>query len=159
MKLTNYQGNIEHDVVERSEIEDILSNVKPTTAREALFTSSGWVASGSIFSQTVTVNGMTEGDNPVVGLDIDKSITDSEVIAAKQSAFSLIYAGETALNSVTLYATAQPTEDLNILFVGCQQEIDSSADLNGLKIAAKTQSEYDAIGTKDPSTIYFIYEE
>lgn len=72
---------------------------------------SGWTGSAAPYSQTVSVAGILATDTPV----LIKMLTGTETEAAVKAynkAFGLIFAGETAADSVTFKAYKKPTTDI-----------------------------------------------
>ena len=59
------------------------------------------------YKTEITVNGVTADSNPVLDVVINKTYTSTEIDEARES-WSMVFSGETTLNTITLYATEAP---------------------------------------------------
>ncbi len=77
---------------------------------------SGWTKSGDNYVQTFPLKGITDKDNPVIGLN-PKATTASDLEAEKM-AYELLDAATTAMDSITLTCfTSIPTKPFSIIIV------------------------------------------
>lgn len=75
-------------------------------------TTSGWTNGGTTtgYTKTVTVSGLTDADVATLAL----LATDASTVAAKRAAFSCLYRAVSGEDSLTLYATATPSESFTL---------------------------------------------
>ena len=72
----------------------------------------GWTAASTGYTKTVTVNGITASDVPVVGVVLS---SDAAAAQLQGKAFACVNRITTAANSITLYAySSAPTQAFNI---------------------------------------------
>jgi hypothetical protein len=72
----------------------------------------GWTGTGP-YTVTKTVNGLLSTDNPIIENNLSTASFSS--VNDLKNAFNLIYKYELSNNQITFYATAIPSEDINII--------------------------------------------
>lgn len=104
----------------KGNIQDQLDRVRNYTL---VVPTTGWELSNGIYSQTFTIKGILESDNPTVGL-ISTS-TDNEQILLEQAAYCCIDVIITNNNSITIYCyndTPSTEFSININCIGKSAE-------------------------------------
>ena len=77
-----------------------------------------WQGASAPYSYTISLNGITANDNPVISINIPALYTAVQAKAASQ-AFNCITRGTTAANTITLYCDRKlPTVDIPIAIKG-----------------------------------------
>ena len=92
---------------------NIQDQINKTRSYLVTIPSASWETISDGFKQTVTVNGITENDNPIVGL---KPVgTDSITISNEKYAFSCLDKVETINNAIILYCYSEkPTMNITL---------------------------------------------
>lgn len=118
------QTLVENDIptLGQGKITDLTSDLqaKATTVSYSttIAAADTWTDTNGIFTLAKTVTGMLSTDNPVADLELSGIADPVANVATIQTAWALIYRIVTSSNTVTFYATAQPTfpEDTDVQF-------------------------------------------
>jgi len=86
-----------------------LGHVKHAVLTATLDTT--WSGSAAPYSQTITVNGITSTDTPIVDVVMSGTYTTDQ---SRLEQWGYVYRITTADNSITVYATDKPTVELPI---------------------------------------------
>jgi len=77
----------------------------------AMLMSNSWTGTTSPYSQSVTVNGITSTDTPIIDIVLTGTYFIDDILVEE---WGYIYRAVTGNNSITFYATEKPTIDLPI---------------------------------------------
>lgn len=109
--INNLQTQINQSKEDIIKIKTSITEIKSLI--EVALPASGWSGSSFPYTQTVTVEGFTDEDEPTLVMIISNTAPEADVKAYKK-AFGLIFAGEVSESGATFYASKKPETDITV---------------------------------------------